>query len=366
MNRYIVDCEAIGKNADIFHRQMATVQIIGVVKGNGYGLGTVSLAKALLKKGIKMLAVARIDEAKALRKAGIEVPILMLTPVMTEEEAACIVDMGLIGCIDSAESAVLLNSVSEQTAQITEVHIKVDTGFGRYGFLSGEEDKIIRVAKHMKNLCIGGIFTHISNPYTSDRHSIDAQMAKFKKTCERLENERINLGIKHVANTATALKYPEYRFDAVRIGSGFLGRLPIKDSWGFSRVGYFESSITQIKWVPENMNIGYADVFKTKKATKTAVVPIGHTDGFGVMKSRDTYRFRDVLRYMWGDFKDIFKDKRVFCLINGKKAPILGRIGLTNIVVDVTRIECSVGDKVVLESNPLTVGANVERVFIND
>lgn len=114
------------------------------------------------------------------------------------------------------------------------------------------------------------------------------------------------------------------------------------------------------------MNIGYADVFKTKKATKTAVVPIGHTDGFGVMKSRDTYRFRDVLRYMWGDFKDIFKDKRVFCLINGKKVPILGRIGLTNIVVDVTRIECSIGDKVVLESNPLTVGANVERVFIND
>ena len=149
--RFVIDKSAVNKNAAKIVDLADKSQVIGVVKANGYGLGTVEFAKILIQNGIDFLAVSSLGQAEALRKADINEDILLLTPVATVQDAEEAVMLNLTATIDSVYSAELLNSVAIKNSGKVKAHIKIDTGFGRYGFLPGEETKIKEVILKSKN-----------------------------------------------------------------------------------------------------------------------------------------------------------------------------------------------------------------------
>ena len=363
MVRVIVQKDSIISNLKTIQK-VVNVPIIAVLKGNGYGIGDAQFAKILLENGIKTLAVSRIEEAEVLVVNFPRADILLMSPYSTEKEADRIIDAGIIATVGSFESAVLLNGIAEARGVSVRVHIKIDTGMGRFGFLPEETNKVIEIHKFMTNLNVIGIFTHLSNCFDKGERAARAQYNTFTKFIEVLERAGVPSGIAHIANSSGALLYPWLRLDAVRIGSALLGRLSVHDRWGLKKVGKVECIVSDIRWLPKGHNIGYADTFKTKKPTKIAVIPAGYSDGLFMQRVPDTFRLRDILRYSLQNAVRLFKDNKLYCHIDGKKAAILGRIGLTSIVVDISNIECVIGQSVFFDVNLLFVDGRIERAYV--
>lgn len=362
--RYVVEKSSLVENARIIKGIAGSVPVIGVVKGNGYGLGTVAFAEVLIECGIGVLAVACIEEAKALRSAGITLPILLMTPPANADIAEKIVELNIIAAVDSLSSAELLDAAAKAKAVKAKAHIKIDTGLGRYGFLPGQENRIIDIYNSCDNIEFTGIYSHFSCSFAKSPESVNRQLKEFLGVTQKLENEGYDCGVKHIANSSAALLYPATHLDSMRIGSALLGRPAVPNTVGLRKVGMMECEIAAVKDLPKNHNIGYGDAYKTKKPLRIAIVPIGHIHGFGMEKRKDCFRLRDVARYVLGDVKSMFGQATLTCLIGGKQVPVIGRIGLTHTTVDVTGVDCAVGDTARFEMNPLQVDALVERVFI--
>lgn len=362
--RYVVEREYLKNNIEIVKEEMDGVPVIGTVKANGYGLGIVPFARELTENGIRFLAAARPDEAAAVRNAGIDCPLLLLSPVAEESDAELLIDRHILACVGSRESALLLNETAKRRGAVIEAHLKLDTGFGRYGFLPGEEPAVAALCASLSHVKITGCFTHFSNAFGKDPTSVNRQMNVYREMTQALEQAGMDLGMKHAANSTAALRYPDTRLDAVRIGSAFLGRLSVPNTWGFQRVGHMECEITSVKPLPKDSNIGYADIYRTPRDMVAAVVPVGHVDGFGMTKANDMCRPVDKLRYLVHAAKDLFRNTQVYGQLNGKRVPLAGRIGLTNVVFDVTGVDCRPGDLVTLDVNPLTVDSSVAREYV--
>ena len=362
--RYVTNKSALVENAQIIKKIAGPVPVIGVVKGNGYGLGTVPFANVLVECGIGILAVACVEEAQYLREAGIALPILLLTPPANADIANMMVALELVACVGSVNSADLLDTAAKAKGVHAKAHIKIDTGLGRYGFLPGEENKIIDIYNSCESLDFTGIYSHFSCSFAESPASVNRQLKKFLAVTQNLESEGFDCGIKHIANSSAALLYPDTHLDCVRIGSAFLGRLAVPNTYGLQKIGLMECEIAAIKDLPKSHNIGYGDAYQTKKPLRVAIVPLGHIHGFGMEKRRDCFRLRDVARYIFGDVKLLFGKEKLTCKIGGKTVPVIGRIGLTHTTVDVTGVACTVGDTATFEMNPLQVDALVERAFV--
>jgi alanine racemase len=363
MTALVVQKEFIVENYNAMRRETG-VLVIPVLKGNAYGLGDIETARILWDAGARIFAVSRLEEALRLHETMAEAEILLLTPYDTEEDAEKIVTAGITAAVGSYDSAVLLNGIAANKNIKCRVHFKFDTGMGRFGFLPEDADKAVKAAKYMPNLEIRGCFTHLSNCFGKNKKGVFKQLELFKSCLEALEKEGVNPGIRHIANSNAALLYPELRLDAVRSGSALLGRVGVNNKAGLKKVGFLQSSICDMRWLPAGHNIGYANTYKSKKPIRIAVIPVGYADGLFTEKSKDTFRFRDVLRYGWHDFQMLFGARRLYCGIGGKKAPLVGRAGLCNVVADVSSLDCREGDTVVFEVNPLFINADVQRIYI--
>jgi len=340
------------------------VTVIPVLKGNAYGLGDCQTAKVLADSGVNLIAASRLEEAERIAATLAETEILLLAPYSTEAAAEKIVGLGLTAAIGSYESAVLLNGIAEKNGVKCRVHIKFDTGMGRFGFLPEEADKAVQAARYLKNLTVTGCFSHFSNAFGKDKKGILKQLELFNRCTDELRKTEIDPGLTHIANSAAALLYPGARLSAVRAGSALLGRLSIKNKLGLKKVGRFDSEVCETRWLPAGHNIGYANTFTTRGPTKIAVIPAGYADGLFVQKIQDTFRFRDILRYGWHDFKLIFRKPKLYCEINGEKAPLLGIVGLCSVIADVSSIQCDNGDTASFDVNPLFINDNVPRTYI--
>ena len=190
----------------------------------------------------------------------------------------------------------------------------------------------------------------------------DTQLLKEIQKAILTSDLGINPQLKHICNSCGAIRFDYARLDAVRIGSAFLGRLPIPNTLGLKRLVSLKCSVGEIRNLPKGSVVGYANTYVTKRDTVAAVIPVGYKDGYGVQKSNDVFRFKDVLRYMLSDFK-MWK-KKIYVEINGKKYPVIGRISMHNIVVDVTDLPVQVGDTATLECNPILIKSEIERLYI--
>lgn len=362
MTALVVQKDFIVENYNAMKRVTGTA-VIPVLKGNAYGLGDVDVAHILWDAGARLFAASRLEEALRLRGALPEAEILLLSPYGAEEDAERIVASGITATVGSYESAVLLNGLAEKHGVKCRVHLKFDTGMGRFGFLPEEAEQAVKAAKYLQNLAVSGSFTHLSNCFGRNKKGVFKQLSLFNQCLKTLEDAGVSPGLRHIANSNAALLYPELRLDAVRAGSALLGRVGVRNKAGLKKVGYLQSTVCDTRWLPAGHNIGYANTFRTKKPMRVAVIPIGYADGVFTEKSRDAFRFRDILRYGWHDLGLLFR-RKLTCGIGGKKARIIGRIGLSSVEADVSAIECSPGDTAVFDVNPLLVNANVPRIYL--
>lgn len=351
MTTYEVSREALEFNIKQLKAQANGVPIWAVVKGDGYGLGVLPLAEVLAEQDIHNFCVTELREAEILRDNGFtDDCILMLRSVADRKEINRLMDLKVILTVGSEEVASLIDRIAAERADIAEVHLKIDTGMGRYGFLPEETEQIIAIYREKKHLAVSGIFTHFNCAFNDDALT-KREFAAFMQVVGDIRAAGQETGTVHCCNSAAFLKFPEMHCDAVRLGSAILGRIAFRTK--LRPVGYVSSAIEELRVLPKGHTTGYSALWKAKKDTPVAIVPVGWYHGFHVSCEPDMTRRRDCFRAALGSFRGMLCPKHVTVEINGKTCPIVGAIGMLHCAVDVTGVPCQRGDRVIMQMNPL-------------
>ena len=356
MSRYIIDRKALGENIELV-KNKAGVDVIGVVKGNGYGFGIREFAAVLREHGIKTFAVTEVTDLPELKEVLGDEDILVMRSTCVESEAQAIAENGATATIGSLGAAETMSAVAEKLGVTVKCHLKIDTGMGRYGFMPGEVESAIKCYS-LPNLKFTGIYTHFSSAFRNSELT-KAQLVLFKDTVEQIKSAVGEVGTVHAANSPALLNVEDVCLDAVRIGSAFTGRVITKSKTGLQRLGVLEAEVVDVKTVPKGYSIGYNGLYTTTRETKIAIVPIGHYDGFGLAKEKELYDFRYVLSV----FRRFLKKQQMYVRINGEMHYVIGGIGLSHTAVDITGTDIKPGDIATVDISPLMVNPRIPRVY---
>lgn len=367
MKALLINKEDLKHNINIIKEEAKKTEtkIIAVVKGNGYGLDLVEYSKFLIDNGIEILAVATTEDAIKLREAGIKEDILMMSSTCIKEDVKLLIENNVILTIGSKEAIQIADDIARKFNITIRTHLKIDTGFGRYGFIHSNLEELVEILKNTTNIKIEGTFSHFSQAYAKNEKWTKAQFDRFISSIAFLQNHKIEPGMIHICNSSAFLRYPNMHLNAVRIGSAFLGRIVVPNKIGLKRIGLFKTQIAEIKELPKGYNIGYSNAFKTKKNTTVAIIPVGYFDGYNVRNYPDSYRIIDKIRYLYNDIKNLFKDKKLKITIENKKYRLVGKIGMYHMVIDITDSNnIKVNDDIYLDINPLYVDSSIRREYV--
>lgn len=371
MKALIVEKEALKHNIKQIKKQAQKngmddkgkpVRIIAVVKANGYGLDLIEYTKFLIDQGIDFFAVSTVEEAVMLRKAGIKQDILMLSSTAIKEDIIKLIENHIILTVGSKDACEAVEQVAKEKKVTVRAHLKIDTGFGRYGFLYQEKKEIVQTIKQLENVKIEGTFSHFSLAFYQEKYT-KIQFERFLDVIEALRLNGIEPGLLHICNSSAFLRFPEMHLNAVRVGSAFLGRLSVPNTLGLKKIGYLQDEVAEVRNLPKGCNVGYSNIYRTKKETKMAIIPVGYADGFNVKVYPDMFRTLDKLRYLSGNLKSFLKRQALFVIIKGKSYPVIGRMGMYHVSVDVTGSDIKVGDKAKFEVCPFYVDTRIRREY---
>lgn len=333
-----IDLDAIAHNIEEIKKLIKNKRkIMGVVKADAYGHGAVEVAKTLLMHGVEYLAVAMVDEALVLRKAGVDCPILVLgyTP---EQQVNKLIKWDITQTIYSENMVDFIHKVAVLQNKIVKVHIKVDTGMGRIGFKSKDEIlKILRKIGNLPKLEVQGIFTHFATADEEDKSFAQNQLKTFRDICNFLEKENIHIPIKHIANSAAIIDMEDTYFNMVRPGIILYGLYPseevFKEKISLKPSMTFKTKIVHIKKIDKDTSIGYGRKYIAPEERRIATLPVGYADGYSRMLSG-----------------------KAEVLAQGKKVPVVGNICMDQCMIDITNHpKVQMGDEVTLFGQGMTV-----------
>ncbi len=359
-----INSKDLDYNVTKIKQRAGETKIIAVLKGNAYGLGFEEFVKFMKVRGITDFAVSSVVEAITLSRLKLDIAILCMEATSIKKDLEIMLENNIVMTIGTAESAKFLNEMAKRKNMKAHVHLKIDTGFSRYGFWYDEKEKILSTIKNNTSLYFDGVFSHFSCAYFKDKDYTKLQFDRFMKVKEYLEENDVKIPLYHIANSSAFLKYPEMYLDAVRLGSAFLGRISVDNVLGLKKIGMLKSHVVELKNVKKGMPIGYSNSEVTKKDMKIAIVPVGYADGYNVEIGNDTFKFIDRLRIFKNAFSNIFKNNRLHVRIKDKIYSVIGRVGMNHISVDVTDSDVNIEDIVEIEVSPILVNSNIRREYI--
>ena len=325
----IVDLSAIKFNVELLKKTSGT-KLLAVVKADAYGHGLIPVAQAALSAGADYLGVALLEEAVALREAGITAPILAWL-VQPGSDFAQAIALDIEIAAPSLKSLAEISDASRAVSKKARVHLEVDTGMTRGGFLS-EWDQL--GAEHVTDVEIVGIFSHFARAdEPEERQNLD-QVARFEKMVAKVESLGFSHVIKHLSNSAATLKNHSAAFDMVRVGIAMYGLSPDITTLGSSAsltlrpAMQLRAALYLVKDVPAGTPVGYGATESTTIDTRLGVVTMGYADGIPRIARKAG---------VWQ---------------NGKRAPIIGRVSMDQFVVDLgPDSKAQSGDWVVIFGN---------------
>ena len=325
----IVDLEAIRENVRRVKERVNPAKIMAVVKANGLGHGMVKCAQAAFEAGATYFGVATLDEALNLRRYFLpSIPILILGPIFPSDVRIA-AKHNIEVAIGSIEQARALHKYCKRSNHIKGIHLKIDTGMGRYGFWFEEIEKVLEDLSKLSYVKIIGVMTHFTESDSTDPTYTNWQIENFKKVLKTFERMGVDPGIKHTSASAAIHQHPKAYFDMVRLGVSLYGYYPSMECLRDLKLVPALSLITKvvkIREMPPDRFISYGRTFKTARHSRIGILPIGYGDGFLRTHSNN------------GEV-----------LVRGRRAPIIGRICMDQTMIDLTDIPSATeGDEVVL------------------
>lgn len=317
-----------------YAKELTGKPVMPVIKGNAHGHGAVEAGLALEKNGAAAFAVACMTEGIDLRKAGIQVPILILGYTL-EEKAKVLADFHLTQSILDEEYAIALNAEAEKAGCRVTAHIKLDTGMSRTGIFAQEApekaaEAVMRITA-LKNIEVTGIFSHYAVADVPERNDYTAwQLGNYQAVFRELEKLGFDRPvIRHFSNSAVIMYHPESYFDMVRMGVMMYGFYPdgkYIENGPLKEALTLKTRVAQVREVPAGTAISYGCTYRTEKPAKIAAVAAGYADAYPRSLS----------------------NKGAYAIIGGKKCPQVGRICMDMCMFDVTGVDVKRGDEVIL------------------
>lgn len=310
-----IDLKSLSNNLKVVKGLSKGAEIIAVVKADAYGHGAVEVSKRLIKEGISYLAVAFSSEAVQLREAGITCRIITLFDIDFDS----VIGYNIIPTISNIKQAKGLSSLASKRGININVHLKIDTGMGRTGFILENNESDILNCFSLKGLVVEGILSHFSEADLKDKEFAYYQINKLNNLKSYLSQKGIEPKYWHISNSSALMSIPEANLDAVRPGLMLYGYSTLEDnntSYKLKPVMSVKTKILQIRKVKANSPISYGRTFVTKRDSNIAVIAVGYADGLNRLFSNNL----DVI-------------------IGGKLAPVIGSVCMDLTMVDITEID---------------------------
>jgi alanine racemase len=295
-----------------------------MVKADAYGAGALEIGRTLQECNVDYLAVAVADEGAELRKEGITTGIIVMNPepssYRTLFDNKLEPEVYSFGMLDS-----LIKAASREGITDYPVHIKIDTGMHRLGFLPEEVPALTDRLRQQRTLTPRSVFSHFVGSDSEDFDTFSkVQIERFGQAADILQEAFSHKILRHICNSAGAERFTDVQYDMVRLGIGLYGISPIKEDATLHPISTLKSIILQIHDVPADETVGYSRRGMLTRDSRIAALPIGYADG---------------LNRKLGNGKG-------YCIVNGKKAPYVGNICMDVCMIDVTDIDCKEGDTV--------------------
>jgi alanine racemase len=327
----LVDLNRFERNVEVIARSLPEgARLVAVLKADGYGHGAVELAKRLTADRVAMIAVALLEEALELRRAGIKLPLFVLGP-LSKAQIVIALDNGVtIGVVGPEELAFVCEVARERDVAI---HLKLDSGMGRMGIVESELPRVIEIIRATPRLRIDGIYTHFANADDAGDPFTEIQIANYDRMLAVLREAGIAAPLHHFANSAATLRGLVRPGDFARVGVAMFGPAPITIATGtIEPVLRWRTEIMRLKELPAGHAIGYGTTFHTTRPSRIATLPVGYADGYNRLLSNNA----DVL-------------------VRRQRAPVVGRVSMDLVTIDVTDVpHATLGDEVVLLGDGIT------------
>jgi alanine racemase len=324
-----IDLDALRWNFRQIRSKAGTqVKVLAMVKANAYGHGAQAVAEALAAEGSDAFGVATVEEALELRQSGIRQPIIVLAGVY-REQVDKFLENRLTPVVHEIQTLRSVEAAVQSRGARLNIHLEVDTGMGRTGFLADDIDLWLPELTKLKALRLEGVFSHFSDAESANERYTQYQLRNFLSVIQRLRGAGISPPLVHMAKSAAIVTVPASHFAMVRPGLALYGIYPspaCSKEITLKPVLSWKTRILQLKQVPEGSSLGYGRTFATRRESLIATLPVGYGDGYQRILSN-----------------------QAVVLVRSARAPVVGRISMDLTMIDVTDIgETNQGDEVVL------------------